>query len=745
MDIQYGNSDQLHWLWLVAACAVVVVVAWAAGRRAARRFATANLLPRFLPASHRIGTLLRGGLITAAMAMLVVALVDIRWGKVRREVPQRGIEVMVVLDVSRSMLAEDATPNRLQRAKQQIIDMVDEMAGDRIGLVVFAGDAHRQVPLTSHYADFKQALADVGPYDTYRGGSHLGDAIEAAAEGFLDKTAGHKAIVLFTDGEDQGSEPVEAARRVHQQRGIHVFTVGLGDRERGARIPARSGGRNDFVRHRGQVVWSKLEEDVLRKTAEEAKGAYIPAGTKQVDMAGVYHRYISEIQAREFAMAQIDAYQARFQWLLAPAVILLLVEMMLSAWPRWGGGVRRATRAGMTAALFCLLGSSAAAQPPLAPEVAERVRQANRWLQEGKLEQAAEVYEEMLAQHPGHPRLLYNQAVSRYRQGQVEEAAKLFRQTAAASDPALAAKAHYNLGNTVYRTAVELAEREPAAAIEQLQSAIRHYRRALSLDRDDEEARTNIELAGRLIDQLQQQLEEQREAEQEQPGQQQQDQSAQQDQSDQQSGQDQQAGGDEQQGERQQQQEQTEQQDQSGDGDQPDQQQPSQQDDSQQQPAPGRQQDQSSQESEQQQDAQQQNEQQQGEQQQEDGEPSPPQQSDEQPSAAGSSSADSRSPEDTADRADRSGEPPGADEGAPVDEESPSPPPSGQLRAAGDRAPSGEAAAGGPAPLEPGQVAPMTQQEAQKMLQAIRDREMLRRLHQQQQKQSRRVPVEKDW
>src|SRR6476661_2982538 len=129
MDIRFGNMSQLNWLWLVAFCVIVATLAAIWRHRVRRQFATSNLIRRTLPPSQTARRLVGTLLVMAAMAMLVVALIDVRWGKVWREVPQKGIEVMFVLDVSRSMLAEDASPNRLERAKQQIKDMVDEMTG----------------------------------------------------------------------------------------------------------------------------------------------------------------------------------------------------------------------------------------------------------------------------------------------------------------------------------------------------------------------------------------------------------------------------------------------------------------------------------------------------------------------------------------------------------------------------------------------------------------------------------------
>jgi Ca-activated chloride channel family protein len=228
------------------------------------------------------------------------------------------------------MLAEDASPNRLTRAKQQIKDMVDEMAGDRVGLVAFAGDTRQSVPLTSHYEDFKQTLDSVGPHTVRSGGSRLGDAIAAAANGFLSKTNEHKAIVIFTDGEDQESNPVDVAKKLYADQGIRIFTVGLGDMDQGARIPETESRRGGFVQYQGQQVWSKMNGKVLEQIAIETNGAYIPAGTRRVNMADVYHGYVANVEQTDFETAKINAYVARYQWFALPALALLLLEVFLS-------------------------------------------------------------------------------------------------------------------------------------------------------------------------------------------------------------------------------------------------------------------------------------------------------------------------------------------------------------------------------------------------------------------------------
>ncbi len=149
--------------------------------------------------------------------------------------------------------------------------------------------------------------------------------------GFIDKTNDHKAIVVFTDGEDQESKPVDVAKQLYADEGIRIFTVGLGDMDQGARIPETQAGHNGFVQYQGQQVWSKMNGQVLEQIATETSGAYIPAGTRHVNMADVYRNYVANVPQTEFETAKINAYIARFQWFAAPALALLLLEVFLSS------------------------------------------------------------------------------------------------------------------------------------------------------------------------------------------------------------------------------------------------------------------------------------------------------------------------------------------------------------------------------------------------------------------------------
>lgn len=331
-DIQIGKPEQFGWLWIVLAIAVVAGFGLVWRYRAIGTFATTNLLPLLFPVNLLRRQVVRNLVTLAAMSLLVLGLVDIRWGKTWQEVPQKGIEVVFALDVSRSMLAEDVAPNRLERAKQQIMDLVDAMAGDRVGLVVFAGASRRVVPLTRHYQDFKNALQEVGPYDVDRGGSQLAEAIQTAADSFLDKTGDHRAIVIFSDGEDLGSDPIDAARDVYTDQGIRILTVGIGDPVDGALVPAPPNRRGQkYMHYEGKPVRSRLNSQVLEQVALQADGAYIPAETKNADMADIYNAYIATLHQQDFELARINQYIPRYPIFVGAALALLLVELF---WPQ---------------------------------------------------------------------------------------------------------------------------------------------------------------------------------------------------------------------------------------------------------------------------------------------------------------------------------------------------------------------------------------------------------------------------
>ena len=742
MNYEIGNPQ---WAWLLLSVPVVVALhlygAWA--NRRARKLFGVEESPRV-----RVSGALSASLLVLGLSLLAIACMDIRWGKTTREVPQRGLEVVFALDVSRSMLAQDAKPNRLTRAKQQIKDMLRAMAGDRVGLVVFAGEANQAVPLTNHYHDFQQKLDSVGPESVPVGGSQLGVAIQATAEAFLSKTNDHKTVVLFTDGEDQESQPIELAKKLHEKDGLRIFTVGLGDMTEGARIPqdsdSRRSQRAQFIQHNGQQVWSKLNGSVLKQIATESNAAYIPAGTKRVNMADVYHRYIANVEQAEFETAKINALIPRYQWFAFPAFVCVALSVLLaSGTPKQTATSNlvktstakrngNASRTAKAAAILLLFPSLALAQSTDAQSVPAQINAANELLRQKKTIEAIEAYNAVDSAGSGAgDELQYNLASAHYRNSDIAAAKTLYTQTAASDNPQIARDSFYNLGNCHYAKSLPLAQQQPDLAIAELEQAVQQYRRALRLDRSFADARENLERARKLIKQLQQQQEQQKKEpnKQEQPSQKN-EQSKNEQSKNEQSKNEQSNDGQEN--------EQSDSSDNDSDHN------PSQTDDSKESENSQQQSSDSQQGQDQKSDSSQQNPQQSdsGEQEQKSADQLD-QQSDDQSKATqqqqqpldsrGESDEDLQEPNTSADQDKNNGGKPPAGDLSAINE----------MRARDDPA---ENKPNGAMARQSDQANDtMTRQEALKLLQAVRDRDMLRRLRQQQRQRQNRVPVDKDW
>ena len=343
MDLRFNHLEQLTWLWAALAVVVLMLVAVARKKRMLRRFASAPLIASLIPSTSFARQYVRVILIAATLIALVAAMIDPRWGVRFEEVRQRGIDIVFVLDVSQSMLAEDVRPNRLQRAKQYIRDVVSRLAGDRVALVTTAGAAALRCPLTVDYGAFRLVLDEVDTESAARGGSLIGDGLRRAADAFTDEVKDYKVVMLLTDGEDHGSYPLEAAQQLREQTGALIYTVGIGDDGDGARIPVLRDDRGGavYLKYDNREVWSKMNPAALRDIALAAGGAFIPVGERTVDMGEVYQQRIAPVAKREFQTTHIRRYTARYQWFAGLALALLLIDTVMTD-RRAGGDARDA-------------------------------------------------------------------------------------------------------------------------------------------------------------------------------------------------------------------------------------------------------------------------------------------------------------------------------------------------------------------------------------------------------------------
>jgi Ca-activated chloride channel homolog len=331
-EIHLTHPEMLHWLWLVPLLPAFAVYRFYRVDQGLRQFTALEQLPRLIAAVGRGRQWSKIILVCLAACFLVVALVRPGWNPQVEKVQQQGRDIAILLDVSRSMLADDLKPNRLERAKLAIVDLLERIRGDRVALVVFAGTSVLKCPLTHDYGFFKFALEDIGVESVSRGGTMLGDALRKTLdEVFNDHLKRYKDIILITDGEDQGSFPVEAAEEVGK-RGIRLIGVGLGDENEGQRIPVvNERGERSFLRYQEKEVWTRLDADTLRKMVDATPGGrYLNVATGTFDLGSIYQNLVATAEKKELESTTIRRYEEKFQIFLGLAVLLLVGEMLLS-------------------------------------------------------------------------------------------------------------------------------------------------------------------------------------------------------------------------------------------------------------------------------------------------------------------------------------------------------------------------------------------------------------------------------
>ena len=241
--------------------------------------------------------------------------------------------MVILLDTSRSMLAEDIKPSRLERSKIAIGDLLEVLAGDRVAIITFAGNATVKCPLTQDYAFVRMALADISTESTSRGGTQIGDAIRKAADEVFDKQSReYKDLILITDGEDHDSFPVQAAQKAAKD-GVRIIAIGLGDDATGSRIPITGpNGQATFLKYKGQEVWSKLDSDTLREVAYATEGGKylsVAPGTT-MDLGRIYQDLIASAEGRELESMTMMKYDEKFQIFIGLAIVLLMSEVLVS-------------------------------------------------------------------------------------------------------------------------------------------------------------------------------------------------------------------------------------------------------------------------------------------------------------------------------------------------------------------------------------------------------------------------------
>jgi len=334
--------DWLHptYAWALLAVPAVAYVYWRAARKrqaAREQFGDAALLERLAPATPAWRRRLKAGLVVGAVAALALSLMGPRFGTEVRTVERRGVDLIVALDVSASMQAQDVAPNRLLRAKSEIRTLLGTLRGDRVGLVVFAGDGFVQAPLTTDYGALRLFLDVAGPDQVPTPGTNFGAALDAATEAFdaarpaSDTTARpgdrrERALLVLSDGENHVGD-LEDLKQAARENDVTLFAAGIGTEE-GARIPVYDNGRRTGVKRNreGRIVRSRLDEPALTRLAED--GAYFRVGPTSSAL-GDLPTALRQLETSVLAEEQFAEYAEMYQWPLAVALLLLFVEAVI--------------------------------------------------------------------------------------------------------------------------------------------------------------------------------------------------------------------------------------------------------------------------------------------------------------------------------------------------------------------------------------------------------------------------------
>ena len=298
-------------------------------RRALERFAGTTLLDRLTRSVSPVRQRWKAGLLLLSFGFIGMALTQPRWGETEETVKRSGIEILIAVDVSKSMWAEDLNPNRITKARREIQDLLGKLEGHRVGLIAFAGEAYVHCPPTTDLDACGLFIEGVDVGLIQRGGTQIGDAIREANKVFRESTAAQKALILITDGEDQETNPVEAAKEA-SKLGVHIYAIGMGTPD-GSLIPMTDEtGKRVFLKDRqGQVVKARLDEETLQKIVLETSGAYHRVTAAGLELDGILQK-INALEKSELESQKLQRYQHRYQLFLLVAFVLLLVESLMS-------------------------------------------------------------------------------------------------------------------------------------------------------------------------------------------------------------------------------------------------------------------------------------------------------------------------------------------------------------------------------------------------------------------------------
>jgi Ca-activated chloride channel family protein len=487
------EHSQLLWLLLVIPPALAAFFWWSerVKQKLLTQFVERRLLAQLTVGLSPARRKWRYALAILAVAFLILTLARPQRGFDLEEVQQNGLDIVVAVDTSKSMLATDIAPNRLARAKLAALELMQTAKADRLGLVAFAGDAFLECPLTIDDTAFQQSVQVLDVNSIPQGGTALAAAINTTLEAFKEK-GNHRALVLFTDGEDNDEGALAAAQNAAKE-GLKIFTIGIGSAEGTLVTIAGADGNTDYIRdEKGQVVKSHLNEQLLQQIAAATGGFYLPLrGADTINT--LYERGLAPLPKSESKEKLVRRYHEQFQWPLAAAMVLLVAEFLLPERKKSKTQSPKPKAHAVPAAII-----SALLLLPICMSASPT--SALREYQSGKFTNALAEYTKIAAMKTNDLRLVFNAGDAAYRATNFDLAQNLFSQVTLSPDLKLQQQAFYNLGNVQFKKAKEAKDLD---GLEQgFDAAAKIYERAVALNTNDVDAVFNWKFAHGAAEQV---------------------------------------------------------------------------------------------------------------------------------------------------------------------------------------------------------------------------------------------------
>ena len=484
-------------LWLLATIPVFVAAYIAYTRHKRRQleaFGDAELMESLMPNASRVRPTVKFSIVMVALTLLIFAAARPQFGQSERTEKRQGIEAIVALDISNSMLAEDVAPNRLDRAKQMLSKLMDNMSNDKVGLVVFAGDAFVQLPITCDYASAKMFLNSIKPEQIKTQGTAIGQALSTSIRCFGEQSDASRAIILITDGENHEDDAVAVAKRAKEE-GIQVLVVGIGKPE-GSPLPIP--GTNNFRKDRnGNVVVSKLNEEMCREIAQAGGGIYVRCDNSNTATKAI-QKELNKLATQEIETQVFTDYNEQFQSFALIALLLLVIDFFI--FNRKNKSIMKLDIFGESHKLSMVLVLLMVSLSTFAQKEASDVRHGNKQYRKQNFTEAEINYRRGLETNKNSYEAHYNLGDALFKQDKYADAQTEFETAAKIldkdKDKARYAKSMHNIGNCAF-------------AQQQYDQAVAAYQESLRANPKDNDTRYNLVKAMEMLQQQQQQQQQQ--------------------------------------------------------------------------------------------------------------------------------------------------------------------------------------------------------------------------------------------